>query len=277
MNRRTLLAGIGMLAAGSGATTMSAALANEVRSTADFRVITAGKVSVRAGPAFDDDGSVGDGTFEDTDGETIAYEERYVAYADTEDSMFFEPGDGLNDIEVDDIPVATVNAREDNVNEDLEMETAISVSQEKEQMVFGDMLGIENTTGDTVEIGIGYDRDADQYGDDVDEDGDLEEDVTPNLVQHIYQFRAGGDNRISPDPGDGDDFPDENEAGDWEAIDPGETVSIDLQIDLTDWEFLLGAANTKEILRDEADEDPFETTVNTVDLLDEITVGTRDN
>ena len=272
MRRRTMLAGLGMLATGSGTVVSSAALASSTPTAGDFRVITAGQLAVRAGDAFNDDGSVADG-----------YENRFIQYESSDGGMFFQSGDGLNQIGVEDIPVATVNARDENINTDLKIETAISISNERNQFRFPDILEIENTTAEDHEIGIGY-RDADQYGDAVDEEStNYEEDVTRNLVQHIYQFRSEGsdpdskDNRISPDPGDDGDFPNTDDQGNWQLVESGQTVQIDLQIDLTNWDDPLRInADTKEILRDKADENPFERTINTVDLLDGITIGTRD-
>lgn len=179
---------MGLLAAGSGSTAMSAALADSASATADFRVITAGQLTAQAGEAFADDGSVREGTRTTPDGD-FDYEDKYIAYESA--SSFFQSGDGLDEIDSEEIPVATVIPRDEGTNEELDIETALSL--EEDILRFPDILSVENTTGEDFEIGIGYDRDADQYGDDVDEDGEIFEDVTPNLVQHIYQFRAGSD------------------------------------------------------------------------------------
>ena len=75
-----MLAGTGMLLTGSGIIGTSAAFRNSVTATiTDFRVISTEQLEVRAGPAFNDDGSV-----------RSEYTDRYVAYEDTAESMFLQ-------------------------------------------------------------------------------------------------------------------------------------------------------------------------------------------
>jgi hypothetical protein len=250
-----------MLLTGSGIIGTSAAFGDSVTATtSDFRVVSAEDLEVRAGPAFNDDGSVRSG-----------YTDRYVAYEDTAESMFFDNSGGLNEITTDDIPVATVNARENNVNNELSLETAISLGDDG--VIFEDILEIANVGTVDKRVGISYDRDQGQYGDDVTVGGDPENELTGYDVQSVYQFFAENGDRISPDEVEPGDDP-EN----FVEVAAGEAEPIDLEIDLSTWGGVLGSVDAKEHIRQEAQlGGPFEGSIDTVDLLDSITVGTESN
>lgn len=261
MKRRAMLAGTGMLLTGSGIIGTSAAFGDSVTATAsDLRVISAEKLEVRAGPAFNDDGSVRSG-----------YTDRYVAYEDTAESMFFDNNGGLNKITTDDSPVATVNAREDNVNNELSLETAISLGDDG--VIFEDILEIANIGTVDKRVGISYDRDQGQYGDDVNVGGNVGNELTTLDVQSVYRFIADTE-RISPNQnlvGEEIDDP-----ATFVQIESGQTLPIDLEIDLTTWDIGIVNGDPKEHIRQEAQlGDPFSGSIDTVDLLDSITVGTE--
>jgi hypothetical protein len=262
MKRRAMLAGTGMLLTGSGIIGTSAAFGDSVTAASDFGVITARNLRVRAGQAFAADGSVNEG-----------YEDRFVAYEETTDSMFFDNAGGLNNISKEDIPVATVNPRDENNNDDLVLENAISL--ESDGVVFEDILEIENRGTSTENVGISYDRDKNQYGDDVNVGGG--DDTLNDLdVQSVYRFVDNNGNRISPDQdtlGSSVDDP-----ATFVEIEPNEIHPIDLKIDFSEYgnRFVDGTPKDN-ILQAAQLGGPFEGSIDTVDLLDSITVGTESN
>jgi len=208
------------LAFGSGAVLSSAAFADSVEPTADMRVAVAPELEVRAGQAFDDDGSVRE-----------EFEDDFVEF-ESNDS-FFE-GDGLEDIERDDLPVATVNRRDENINDGVELQVAVPLileGDEEDKHTFEDILEIENRGDTTAEVGISYDREEDQYGEDVNVDGNPIDEISPQTVQLIYQFVGKGEGisgtaDLSPDPNEDDDDPEE-----FANIDPGEVININAHPD----------------------------------------------
>ena len=256
-----MLTGFGMMLTGSGIIGTSAAFGDSVTSTSDFRVITANDLRVRAGQAFADDGVPND-------------EEFFVEYEETADSMFFDNDGGLNKISKDKIPVATVNPRDENNNDELVIETAISLDDNGE--VFEDILEIENLGTSTESVGISYDREQNQYGDDVNVDGDAGNELTEIDVQSMYRFIADN-KRISPNENTigGDEIDD---PANFVEIDPTETLQIDLKIDLSPWDlgFTLEGDPGELILQEAQLSDPFTGSTDTVDMLDGITVGTEE-
>jgi len=268
VKRRTMLAGTGMLVTGSGIIGTSAAFGNSVTAGSDFRVITSRKIQVRAGQAFAADGSVNEGYKDRKDpyGDFVAYEE-------TADSMFFDNAGGLNNISKEDIPVATVNPRDENSNDDLVIESAISL--DSDGVVFEDILEIQNRGTRTESIGISYDRDKNQYGEDVNVDGDAGNELTEIDVQSVYRFITDNE-RISPSQNTiGID--ERDDPANFVEIDPTETVQIDLKIDLSPWDLGFNLEGNPEELILQAAQlgGPFEGSTDTVDMLDSITVGTE--
>lgn len=256
--------GLGSLAFGSGAVLSSAAFADTVQTSADMRVRVAEDLEVRAGQAFEDDGTVRSG-----------FGEKYVEFSDND--SFFGQNEGLEDITTDDLPVATVNRRDENVNADVNIQLAVPINGD-DVITFEDILEVENRGTGAVEIGISYDREDGQYGADVKEDGEQGTDVTPELVQHVYQFivpkedsRRDRPTRISPDDSELDDDRPNLE----DEIQPGETISLDLEVHLRDWEPFV-TYDTRQIIRDAVETGNVfeEPTLATVDMLDEIRVGT---
>lgn len=276
MKRRTLLAGIGALASGSGAVATTAAIAGQADASSNINAIVDEDLEVKAGAAFNDDGTV-----------RSSYKDQYIAYPQN-DSFFQDGSDPLNDISRDDAPVATVSPRNTTANDELRIEVALSIENSTDTFLFEDMLRVENNGGDEKNVAIRYDRDNEaydpngQYGEDVIVGGSFSNELSHHDVQHIYQFVTrdpanGTDMRLSPDPttskgGSEDDKPTESR-----IVDPGDSIQIDLQIDLTELTVTtLGGSftlNPKENIRDAIDTTrSFGDSITTVDLLDAITV-----
>ena len=258
MKRRAMLAGTGMLLTGSGIVGTSAALGNSLTAPSDFRVLSAEKLAVRAGSAF----------------ENPKTDEKFVAYNDSTDRLF--NNSGLNSISADDVPVATVN---DEANDQLIIETAVSLDDDGVR--FADVLEVANLGTVTKEIGISYDRQgqsgqgAGQYGEDVTVGGDHQNELTDVDVQQVYQFKATPDGagspiQISPDPtAIGDDSPSNTV-----EIAAGATKSITLEIDFGGG---LYEPNSEQHIFDAVElSDPFTGSIDTVDMLDGITFGAND-
>jgi len=258
MKRRAMLAGTGMLVTGSGIISTSAAFGDSVTPASDFRVISAEKLEVRAGSAF----------------ENPKTDHKFVAYDDSTDSLF--NNSGLNSISADDVPVATVN---DGVNDQLIIETAISLDDDG--IRFENILEVANLGTVDKEIGISYDRQgqsgqgAGQYGEDVTVGGDHQNELTDVDVQQVYQFKATPDGagspiQISPDPTViGDDSPSNTI-----EIAAGATKSITLEIDFGGG---LYEPNSEEHVFHAAEFDgAFTGSIDTVDMLDGITFGAND-
>lgn len=270
--RRSTVLGLGSLAAGSGAVFTSAAFSSSVNASSDMRVVVAENLEVRAGQAFNDDGTVRSSSHPDFDGDPS----NYVEYASN--TSFFDPSSdpepqGLDAIDSDVLPVATVNSRDQNVNENVEIQVATDI--DTTSVTFEDILEIENNGTESVKVGISYDRGSNQYGDDVNVGGDTTTEITQQTVQHVYRFigygtGTFGSGRISPDESTVDDDP-ENVA----QIEPGTTIPVDLQIDLSKFS---GFVDIQSIIEDEATlaGDPFQERRDTVDMLDAITVGVED-
>jgi hypothetical protein len=275
MKRRTALIGLGSLATGSGAVFTSAAFSDSVGASSDMRVVVAEDLEVRAGQAFNDDGTINTSNGDITPS-------NYVEYASNTD--FFDPSSdpepqGLVDIDSDDLPVATVNRRDSNVNGDVKIQVAVNV--DTNSVTFNDILEIENKGTSSVKVGISYDRQgktgfgAGQYGDDVKVGGNTSNEVTEETVQYVYQFIGYGGTGTF---GNGRISPDENDSGDDPAnvakIDPGAKISIDLELDLDP----LFGPPVQSHIEDRAltGSNPFQQKRDTVNLLDAITVGVED-
>ena len=96
MKRRTLLAGLGTVASGSGAIATSAAIANTVQTASEMNIVVDEQLRVRAGQAFTDDGDVKD-----------EYADQYIPYGSNE-SFFDEQNDVLDDISKDELPLGDI-------------------------------------------------------------------------------------------------------------------------------------------------------------------------
>ncbi|ESS08529.1 MAG: hypothetical protein A07HN63_01759 [uncultured archaeon A07HN63] len=225
MKRRTALMALGALATGSGAVATSASISGTADSSSDITVVVEEELEVKAGKAFNDDGSV-----------KSSYQNQYVPFPSNNEFFGNQSSpstDPLKDISRSDAPVATVSPRNTTVNDSLKLKVALSIENTTDTFTFEDILTIENNGGDAKDVGIMYDRDYGQYGDDVIVPGDFETELSQHDVQHIYQFRTddpgnAGQMRISPDPSRGSDDPTESR-----SVDGGSSIQVDLEIDLT--------------------------------------------
>ena len=167
-SRRSTLAGICAVTFGSGVSFTTAAFNSATSPAADLRVRVAEGLEVRAGRAFNDDGSV------DASNANITNTDLYIDPKETGSTVGedFYDGDKLGPVfDERDPPLATVSARGDSVSNDYagineQLEVYIVPSLE-DNTSFDDLLEIKNTGTDTVSgVGILYDRVKGQYGDD---------------------------------------------------------------------------------------------------------------
>lgn len=262
MKRRSALIALGSLAFGSGAAVSSAGFQRTVEPSADLRAVVANDLEVKAGDAFDDEGNV------------VAEEPQAEKYVPFENNGSFFSNGGLADIEVADLPVATVNRRDENVNDEVVAQLAVDLS--KEEYTFENVLQIENRGTGAHDVAIRYaDGENDFYGDDV---GDGDDEVSRQLVQRMFTFRAeiqdGTDKvQISPDASDADETP-----ADDVTVAPGEKRNVDLKISFEDFTTFGTTIDPKEEIRNatDADENPFAGDLGTVQLLEKIMVGIND-
>jgi hypothetical protein len=266
MRRRGLLVGLWTLASGSGAVVSSAVLSDTVTPAGDFRVIATENLDAAAGDAFNTDGTVN---------QSNPTADQYVEY-DSNDT-FYDGSGGLSDISRSEIPVATVNERQTNLNGDVDIQAAISISNDTDTPIFEDILQVENPTNSPQSVGIMYDREggqigdsgAGQYGSDVTLRTDPRNGLTQHDVQSIFRLQIGS-TRISPDHTTDSDDPDN-----YVSISANTTRQIDLQIDLTPYDS--GGytdIDPKAHVREAADtEAGFGDTIDTVDMLDRVTLG----
>lgn len=264
---------LGALATGSGAISTAASLSDTVDASADIRVINPQDMEVRAGVAFRDDGSV-----RETDGygptETAA-DYNYTANYTT-NRTFFEADDpsnpeGLEEISESDVPVATVNRRDENVDVDLELQTAISLDiWDGSPFYFENILEVENRSGGQQNIAIKYEN---NYGSDVEVNSTQpQQDIIRDDVQSVYKFwvkKQTTTYHISPEPlASNVEEPDDSA-----PLSAGETVQLDLEIDLGTYGTRFNTFDPKQGIRNAQKGIGFGSGVDTVDLLDAITIG----
>ena len=268
MKRRTALATFGTLITGSGAVATSAAISTTTDTSSNITVIVEEQLEVKAGNAFNDDGTV-----------KSSYQNQYIPYPSNDEFFGNQSSpstDPLKDISRSDAPVATASPRNTTVNDSLELKVAISIENNDDTPTFENFLTIKNTGGDPKPVGIMYDRDYNQYGEDVVVGGSFQNDLSQHDVQHIYRFTStdpvNGKLLISPDPSSNSDDP-----SDSRVVDSGDSIQVDLEIDLTKLTIstVLGSAtlDPKEHVRGELDTTgSFGDSIEIVDLLDAITV-----
>ncbi|WP_154018065.1 hypothetical protein [Halorubrum sp. AJ67] len=255
--RRSMLFGLGALAMGSGAAFSSAAFQNSVSSDADLRVVVEQNLTIGPGSAFDNIGE--GGKFTDNpnlfNGQDL----------DERDSGAFDE---------DTVPPL---AYVDGENEDLDVRMAVPLN---DTTTFENILEIDGPVDETVNVGIAYDRfpddgDRNQYGEDITLAGGS---LSPEIARQAYQFTVNDDEsqggtRISPNNNAEGVGTDEtvkqayDRPADVVTVGPGETVSLDLDID-TQYYY--------EAIRGAADIAPkqFGFQRDTVQLIDGFTVGT---
>jgi hypothetical protein len=256
LTRRKTLLGLSLLATGSGATLTSAAFSSSTDPSGDLRVVSAEGLVVEAGDAFADDGTV----TQSPGGNN----ESYVKFDTNGD--FFDGSGGLKDISTADLPVATVNRRDQNTNGDVKVRKAVDF--EYDTYEFKNILRLRNTGLETVN-GVAFKYDG-GYGSAV---TDPTNNIDEQLVQYMYRFLAedrSGRPQISPDGSNSSEAP----AGQVN-LDPGEKLNVTLQLEYSSFSTFGNRINPKQRIRDAADTsgNPFIGQLDTVQLLDEIEVG----
>ena len=286
--RRKTLLGMGALATGSGALFTSAGFQSSTQPDSDLRVVVDQNLQFGANPDldidgrddltdnpgfFDDNNSTDSGVLNETSGGAFN-EGNETSGFDDDGSNGFDPnsdpdGNGFNEGFEPSLPLAYVKG----VNDNLVVKAAVPVGTTH---TFDSLFRLSNTTGNTIEFGIAYDRNGDgnddngNYGIDIDQDP-----LTYNQAQQIYQFeRAGNSNLISPEPntsGEAGNYSDVNittpsdRPASLVEVSPGGQVNIDLSVDAsTDEDDIREAA--------ELDEAAFGFQTDTVQIIDVITV-----
>jgi hypothetical protein len=253
---------MGMLATGSGAAFTSAAFQDQVDPTSDLRVAVEENLVVKKGAGFDTTNS---------------------EYTDNSD--FFDSGQTDDSsggaFENDDTPLAYVN---DQKNGSLVIKAAQNLGVSS--FTFSEIIQVENTLNTSVDVGIAYDRNNGQYGNDVENGG-----LTYEQGQQVYQFEAssigGGTPNftkdpnssaplMSPDPGNNGVTTGSNNSISNNKDKPATAVEVpagtSLQIDL-----VVDTQTHETDIKDEASlSGGFGTSIATVDIMDKITVGTFD-
>jgi hypothetical protein len=213
---------------------------------------------------------------------------------DPTDSKFVNESDFFNASDIDDstgaafdgedTPLAYVN---EDTNDDLVINAAVDVGDSGTvNPTFPELIKISNDTTEDVDVGIAYDRNASQYGDDINGTAPL----NYSFAQGVYEFQAnsltsgntlnyaaGSGATISPDSTNSTQVSGTNNTinnnGDLPAaaatIPAGDALTIDLVVnispsDRTDIENSVGGLTT------------FGSDRETVDIMDAITVGKFD-
>lgn len=251
VTRRNVLIGFGAVAAGSGTLALQAAFSDSVSPGADFRIVAAGDLRVRAGESFGESGP------------SWASESESINWAE------LSPGD---------LPKAAAN-EEDNST------LAIDLARlnDSSTVEFPDLIEIENQGSTTEKVGINYDG---GYAIDGTEDwteatpsyGSGSEEIGYDDIQEIFQFKASADDLnaleaydsqldqfISPNPGDDTESP-----RFFIELAPGETIQLELVTELTADQVttFAQAADVGQPFSDAPDGEAFQ-------LLETITVGTE--
>jgi hypothetical protein len=267
---------LGALATGSGAVSTTASIVNSVEPTSEMSLVVNERVEGRAGAAFNDDGSV-----------KSAYDDQYVQY-DSNQSFFDESTDTLDDIDKSEPPVATVSPRDTDVNEDVKIQVAFPLDMESDTYTFENILEIENYGGESQSIGIRYDRtDATydpngQYGEDATNTSPDENTLTYHDIRWVYKFvvpdrftQTNGSTLISPNYQSSSPSPSNDDPDDYFSVDSGQTLQLDLKIDLNEYSFV--NIDPRVSIESEVDKSPsFTGTTDLVNLLDAITIETDD-
>ena len=273
MKRRTLLGGLGVLATGSGAISTAASLTDTVDASADIRVINPQDMKLRPGVAFRDNGSV-----RETDGFGPTESDSDYNYSEyyTENTTFFEEEDpsnpeGLKNISQSDVPVATVNRRDKNIDGDIEIQTAISLDKwDGNPFYFENILEVENRSGGQQNVAIKYEN---NYGSDINVNSSQpQEDIIRDDVQSIYKFwvkKQTTTYHISPEPLSTN----VEEPAESAPLLAGETVQLDLEIDLGTYGTRFTTYDPKQGIKNAQEGLGFGGGVDTVNLLDAIKIG----
>ncbi len=216
--RRNVLIGLGALAVGSGATALQATFNQSTSPGADFRIIAAGELTVKRGPAFDSD-----------PGNSVTYHSDDTAsFINSDDTIDW------NSVSPSDLPFVYANS---DTNDSLSVTLGrVNTSSE---VNFEQVVEIVNDGSTTEDVGMAYSNGGndgmapaptnddnsswfnnDSY--DLTDSGN----ITRGDIQEIFQFNETGSSnntRISPDPTAGLEGPDSTY-----ELAPGNSLVLDL-------------------------------------------------
>ncbi len=237
MKRRNLMIGLGILATGSGAATLSgAALSNTVSPTADFRINVEGGLVVRAGSNFPDSINSSE-TGVGTDNA------EYILSEDTTDAAVFESLD-------DKTSVTAVADTEQNGDLNIGLAFPFSEIEGGSSATFNypNLLEVENNSNSPVDVAVAY-QDADnpsiETPDDIDshgfesvdptypisETGDGDDQLSFDQVANMFQFDSGG-TAVSPAGADSQSNSNQSIPGSVSVDANGGTTQLSLTVDV---------------------------------------------
>lgn len=256
MKRRTALMGLGLLATGSGATFTSAAFSSQVSPTSDLRVVVERGLIVEPGKLF----RTGDATSE-VDPTAVNSVPNGETLRETA-SLFGGIGnDGLEDIDVNDVPAAATN---DATNDDLSLEVATRLQVDgrigSEEEGF---IQIRNETTTDREVAILFEQFGTDTVGDQDERGGS---VSEADVVDIYEFYDSNGNKISSN--DVGDAVAEQTVANTITVGAGDVEQVYLDYDTT-----VAADDIESAVSGSSG--PFGGSSGTADLVDSIRVGTN--
>jgi hypothetical protein len=265
-----------MLAVGSGSVFTSAAFNNRVNPSSDMRVVVDDSLLVEPGISFRTGSNPGDSydsNLDPTSGK-FAGDNNGNIFDVTNPST--DGSDELSsNIDVADLPVAFVS---NDTNGGINIKVAVQLG---ETATFDDLLQVTNNTGSSVDVGIKFSA----FG----VDTTLTEDPSSNLTNNggavdienaisAYSFlKSGSSNEISSVGTDDPPTVDGQTIGSALTVSDGNTEQIDLQVDMTSninagSDDLVTQANTAAST---GSGNPFQKPEDTVQLIQEITVGTN--
>lgn len=262
--------GLGALVFGSGAMTVQAGFSgNDVSQAADMRVVVEDELIIEPGASFRDGSGDYDSTIDPSSGK----------FAGTNYGDFFSSDATGGNLDPEDLPAAYVS---NDTNGDISIKTAVGIGT---QVDFSDLLRVTNNTTEDKDIGInfsdvGVDTTTGNTGGEyslTNHGGDV--DVVKVIDAYNFYYSSTS-NRISTDASDwnsnGSPQKVPNSPGGATVSANGGSIEIGLQI-TTDTGVNLGTGNIKDQLdaaTDTSQGNPFGGTEDTVQLVDEITIGT---
>jgi hypothetical protein len=260
VKRRSMVVGLGALATGSGAVFSSAAFSNSVTPSSDMRVVVDEDLTVEPGILFRD------GPDPDDDFAPLSSNTPYDSTVrNGNDSPLFGGNDGLNDINVEDLPAASANNEEDGA---LNLEVAVALDVDGGQIGNGPngLIQINNDSVDDRDVAIRFS----EFGSDVADSGSAGSDeVTEEQVVETYEFYDSSDTQISTDGGTANSngiLDDTQNVPNTVTVGAGETEQIHLAYHTDTHAQAIQDAT-------DFDADPFSESQDTVNLVNEIEIG----
>ena len=237
MKRRNLMIGLGILATGSGAATLSgAALSNTVSPTADFRINVEGGLVVRAGSNFPDSINSSE-TGVGTDNA------EYILSEDTTDAAVFESLD-------DKTSVTAVADTEQNGDLNIGLAFPFSEIEGGSSATFNypNLLEVENNSNSPVDVAVAYqNEDSSSISDTTDsghgfetgigspavsETGNGTDKLSFDQVANMFQFDSGG-TAVSPAGDDSQSNSNQSIPGSVSVDANGGTTQLSLTVDVS--------------------------------------------